>query len=239
MIVTFEDYTPLPRYDGLPWTHVKIEEAPESGGPWTLIDTINFADPDADPVHPKTRNFTTNEATLEDGWYRVTFLDQGNNAANPTPSVHRSQSEDYAPTVAQVARHLLSRTRDRWGNEAGTFTASTRPTDTQVLALIQDAITKVADEVGDEIPVELFDDAADVVAERVAMQIELDYYSDQVNTNRSPYSQLKDLYREDLGRLQKSVTEALASEGHIVDTGPSNMPSFSYPQPTSWLDRIM
>jgi hypothetical protein len=42
VVVTFEDYTPAPRYDALPWTEVRIEESDAADGTWTLIDTIEL-----------------------------------------------------------------------------------------------------------------------------------------------------------------------------------------------------
>ena len=33
-VITFEEYRPVPRYDGLPWTELRIEEASVKTGPW-------------------------------------------------------------------------------------------------------------------------------------------------------------------------------------------------------------
>jgi len=75
VIVTLTGYIPEARYDALPWTHARIEEAPDSTGPWTSIDTIMLSPVDSNPALPVTRNFTTTHATLTTGWYRVVWTD--------------------------------------------------------------------------------------------------------------------------------------------------------------------
>ena len=112
---------------------------------------------------------------------------------------------DYTPLVQDVANLLITRTKDQYGNETGTFSAVTRPTDTQVTNIINTVIDRVADFIGDDIPPALFDDAKGVVAERAAMQIELDYYPEQVETSRSPYDRLEKMYQDDLAQLGKEV----------------------------------
>lgn len=56
-------------------------------------------------------------------------------------------SEAWAPTLADVARHIPTRTRDRSrpGSDSllGTFTADTTPTDVQAQAVIDDAVAGV------------------------------------------------------------------------------------------------
>lgn len=79
MIVSFTDYEVTPRYDGTAWTKIQISESAAKTGPWTTIDTINILPTDPDPAHPEPRSFTTEHATLDEGWYLVTFLDAQNN----------------------------------------------------------------------------------------------------------------------------------------------------------------
>jgi len=142
---------------------------------------------------------------------------------------------DYEPSVQQVADLLISRTKDKYGAEVGTFNANTRPTDTQVENLIATLIERVADMIGDDIPEALWDDAMGVVAERVAMQIEVSYYSEQVATSRSPFTQLEKNYETDLARLSRQVqilTER-GEDGEIrtaaVDAAPSSRAQGAFP----------
>jgi len=75
VIVSLTDYTPEPRFDGLPWTAARIEEASSAGGPWTGIETITLNPVDPDPSDPASRSFTTSLATLTAGWYRIVWID--------------------------------------------------------------------------------------------------------------------------------------------------------------------
>lgn len=75
MIVNLVDYTPEARYDDLPWTHARVEEAADANGPWTPIDTFTLSPVDADPSDPAARSFTATHATLQTGWYRIVWID--------------------------------------------------------------------------------------------------------------------------------------------------------------------
>lgn len=91
-VVSFVDYTPAPRFDAVPWTQAQIEEAAASTGPWTVIDTLTFDTPDADPAVPQSRNLTTEQASdTPDLWYRITFLDDNGATGQPTAPVQNSQ----------------------------------------------------------------------------------------------------------------------------------------------------
>jgi hypothetical protein len=222
--VSFTDYTPPARFDGVAWTIIKINESAVADGPWNLIDTQDITPVDTDPSHPAARSFTTDNATLVQGWYQILFEDPSGSfvASEPIQNLPEPQAE-WMPTVQQVADMIISRTKDKYGNEVGTFNADTRPTDTQVIQLINIEADRVSDVIGDDIPQPLWDDAAGVVAERTAMQIELDYYSEQVNTGRSIYPQLKELYEEDLQRLSSQVSLMIqsGSTDKLVETGPT------------------
>jgi len=85
-VVSFTDYTPVPRFDNQPWTTILIDEGDSEEGPWTLIDTQAMVPIDADPSDPMVRNFTTDQATLDNGWYRVSFADSNNNIVETVPT---------------------------------------------------------------------------------------------------------------------------------------------------------
>jgi hypothetical protein len=72
---TFEGYAPPKRYDGLPFVSVTIREASAAAGPYTTIDTKALSPIDANPATPATRNFTTDDATLPNGWYLIVWTD--------------------------------------------------------------------------------------------------------------------------------------------------------------------
>jgi hypothetical protein len=230
-VVSFYDVQPIPRYDGVVWTHVTIGEAAGEAGPFTIIDNITLTPVDTDPAHPMVRQLTTENAALDSGWYQLTFVDASGDVQQPVVPLWDSPEEGQAwlCTVYDVALKDLSRTRDSYGNLAGTFNQETAPTDDQVIAMIQRLGPAVADAIGDDIPVALYDDAQNVLATRVAMQIELDYYPDQVNTGRSIYPQLEKMYETELARLQTAVQQAEAGGGTVDPTGPSLFAQGSFP----------
>ena len=237
-VVSFTDYTPLPRFDNVGWDHVRIFESPSQNGPWTQIDDINLG-VDPDPVHPLSRSFTTNNATLVTGWYKVEFYNGSGDTLPTEPLYHAPRLDaEYLPTLHDVGLVSRGRTLDDVGNELGTFTAKTRPTDEAVRGLINQAGDDVRDKIGGEIPADLREKAQRVIALRTAMLIELSYYSSEVATDRSPYRQLKELFDE----LLPDLVSAVAAEegGADVDdslTGVGTSPSFDFGTDTTWMTR--
>jgi hypothetical protein len=73
-LVSFNNYEVTPRYDNTKWTQARINESNSNTGPWTVIDTVPI-DPGPDPAHPLDVSFTTEKATLAEGWYLIEFLD--------------------------------------------------------------------------------------------------------------------------------------------------------------------
>jgi hypothetical protein len=70
------------------------------------------------------------------------------------------------------------------------------------------------------------------------MQIELDFFSEQVNTGRSIYPQLERLYNNALNSLASAVTLTLeGGDGKIVDSSPGRSPSGGFPDAANWLTR--
>lgn len=90
-VVTLTEVRPSARFDGFPWVEAHIEEAVDSDGPWMPIDTQVLSPVDADPADPATRNFTTNDAMLPAGWYRVVFVD-AEDATQASASIYVSDA---------------------------------------------------------------------------------------------------------------------------------------------------
>lgn len=114
LVVSLEDYRPPPRYDGNPWTSARIEESATSDGTWTNLGTSAFGTTDPDPTNPAYRNFTIENGTAADYWYRLTFLDATGDESLPTTPVQNTASERpiYA-TVEELASLLRVRVADR------------------------------------------------------------------------------------------------------------------------------
>jgi hypothetical protein len=132
---------------------------------------------------------------------------------------------DWAPSAADVGAVLRSRTKDTNGNELGTFTAATRPTDDDVDALIATAVADVSAETG-PVPDEIQDAARRVTALRAACLVELTFFPEQINNGRSPYEQLKVLADDAFKRLTVQVGE-LQDGGELGDT--ELLPVFDFP----------
>lgn len=79
MIRSFQGFRPSPRFDSIPWNRVRIQESALAAGPWVTIDTQVLSPIDPNPASPLSRNFTTDDATLAAGFYRIYFLDASNN----------------------------------------------------------------------------------------------------------------------------------------------------------------
>lgn len=109
-VITFEEFTPPPRYDSKPWTSVRIEEGATADGPWTVIDTIVLDPVDADPTNPAPRAFTTELATDTPAlWYRVVFLDATGDDTLPTEPIQNVTPTIPYATVAELRRILKIR----------------------------------------------------------------------------------------------------------------------------------
>lgn len=125
---------------------------------------------------------------------------------------------DWKPNVQEVASLLRARTKDGLGNEVGTFTANTRPNVDQVTMMIDLAANEVAVAVGAEIPDalgegtdvdNLRETATYVTILLAAMNVELSYFPEQIQSDRSPYN----AYERQLARVMKLLVEAVAEAG--------------------------
>jgi len=223
-VVSFTDYTPVPRFDNQPWTTILIDEGDSEEGPWTLIDTQAMVPIDADPSDPMVRNFTTDQATLDNGWYRVSFADSNNNIVETVPT-YNGEPIEWVPTLPDVAEVILVRTRDKNGNMQNTFNDETIPTATEARAMIDKAVNNVRPLIGTDIPDDLIQEAQDVTALRAAMYIELSFFGNEVAMNRSVYPHLKTLFDEKIKTLAQAIaaeelgqspTDALAGAGTMA-----------------------
>lgn len=95
-VVSFVDFAPPARYDGIPYTFVDIRESADvSPLVWADIDTQSLAAMeggiDADPSKPRSRNITTDNALIQtSGWYQLIWRDTAGNRtfANPIQAQH-------------------------------------------------------------------------------------------------------------------------------------------------------
>lgn len=113
VVVTFENVTPVARYDALAWTEARIEEATTATGTYAEIETIDLATLpgglDADPSDPATRNFTTELGTADGLWYQIIFVDADGDESAPTDPIQNVSSGTAYATVDELARILKLR----------------------------------------------------------------------------------------------------------------------------------
>lgn len=137
-IITLEDFTPPPRYDDEPFTQARIEEAALESGPWTEIDVLPISPVDVDPSTPGSRDFTTENATLVGGWYRIIFLDGDGDATVPSEPIYAGVAEGGIRVMVPRVRRAID------GATASSSAAvSASLNDAQVKDLIADAIAEV------------------------------------------------------------------------------------------------
>jgi hypothetical protein len=109
-VVTFERYVPVARYDSLPWTQVRIEEAATEDGTFAEIETIALSPVDDDPTDPQARSFTTELANDGELWYRIVFVDANGDESAPTDPIQNTDIIDAYATIPELARILKIRT---------------------------------------------------------------------------------------------------------------------------------
>lgn len=114
----------------------------------------------------------------------------------------------WTPTVDQVATHLLARTRQPNGVIAGTFNSLTMPTDVMVQAIIAQQVSLLAPRLGD-VPDSLADSAGALLALKAAIEVEQSYFSEQIDSGKSPHGRLCD----DFDSALKVWLDA--AEGHV------------------------
>jgi hypothetical protein len=238
-VISFENLIPLPRYDSTAWVSARIEESATVDGPWVTLETVPLSPIDPDPANPLARNFTTDDATLVEGWYRIVFVDNDGDEQLPTEPMHNvfSAEDLITPTNTAIGALLRARTKDTAGNELGFFNNNTRPTDDEVAALARNGASHLINLVGVPIPDSMLGEAERLVALYTAMQVELSYFPEQVATGRSPYEQYRQLWLDAIGTAATPGWFITAITEEVPETGDTpGMPYFYFPdsKPLVW-----
>jgi hypothetical protein len=134
-------------------------------------------------------------------------------AAMPTVPVGQSTPADWTPTLTDVGQKLRARTVDGSGREQGTFGPTTRPTGDEVIDITVEEVGALAAYVGTDLPVALWPLAKSAALARIAARIELDYWPEQVRSDRSPYTELAGERDREESRLIGAVRATGAAEG--------------------------
>jgi len=124
---------------------------------------------------------------------------------------------NVTPTVADVAAMIRARTKDDNGNELGTFTDKTRPTEAQAQEAIEHAVLAVHEKVG-KVGANCADIARLAATYGAAAEIELSYFPEQARTDRSPYQFLIARWTAALEGVEQCVL------GNLPGTGEGGAP---------------
>lgn len=146
----------------------------------------------------------------------------------------------WPATTDSVAALLRARTQDEAGTEGGVWTDETRPTLAEVEMILSMAQAIVLGQTGslDALACETADEVrsqgATLVSLMAAMLVELSYFPEQVQTNRSAYQQYADLFDTLMPQLVQSVEECLGGGvepgGGTDGGGTVPKPSFAFPK---------
>jgi hypothetical protein len=117
----------------------------------------------------------------------------------------------WLPTPDDLAALLRARTKDANGAELGHWSDATRPTDVEVQTLINMAAAELTDADGPGDP--CAPRCRSAVAYRAACLIELSYFPEQVRSDRSPYTELKELADAALDAFRTCLTSGTGEAG--------------------------
>jgi hypothetical protein len=122
---------------------------------------------------------------------------------------------EWTPSVAQVALHLLARTRQSNGVLAKTFNSDTEPTDVDVAGIIAQVCELVGPRLG-PVPDALMDSASALAALKCAITVERSYFIEQVSSGASPVAELAIDYALALKDWDKAATGDEPNGVHVA-----------------------
>lgn len=188
-VLSFTDITPPARFDNKDWVSVAVEEAPTATGPWTHVEDLDVL-PGLDPATPEPQDFTT-ELALSGYWYRLTFSDADFDETLPYAPVQFLGTEvEFTPSLYDVSAFLRARINN---DSSDTFSDDTFPTATHVKRMIAEATKDIRSRVP-SIPDSQLGKARWLAALQTARLIELSFFPEQTNEDRSVFANLTDLF---------------------------------------------
>lgn len=120
----------------------------------------------------------------------------------------------FKPSVAEVAALIRARTKIPGGGEAGTFNENTRPTATEVEAIIDQAVDHVAAAIGGEpCNAQLVQSSTAAASLLAAVIIETSYWPEQAESRGSAAARLEKLFDTRMKALTAAVAEECGGQG--------------------------
>jgi len=160
----------------------------------------------------------------EAGTYRIRWTTPDGDTAEEELTVSSSfvppPGEGKYPTVDEVGAILRARTQDEHDDEIGTFNESTRPTAGEVENMIRNAGGVVYSRIGsveDDVLTcsnagDIRDQARYMVALLAAMLVELSYFPEQIDANRSAFEYYRELWNDQMTTLIDAASECRTGE---------------------------
>lgn len=204
---SFQGYSPPPRFDDEadPFTVAMIEEAETREGDFTSIAVFTLSPVDEDPANPQARDFTTDAAQFDPGFYRVVWEDAEGQTV--TGAIQRFPSlPSWAPSLRDVGRLVRARTKEKGslGIEAGTFNENTRPTGAEVEGMIPTGVRRVLSSIdGTPCNEDLEADAGEAAALYAAMLVETSLGGE--STSPGMFKNLESLWKDAIKGLAGGV----------------------------------
>lgn len=202
-------------------------------GPFVLSPAMT------NPSDPVTYSFSTDGGLLDEGWFRVVWIDaQGEE--QPTDWIELRRLSPYAPSVGDVAAILRARLVETGGGRVEAFTADTEPTAAEVSNLVAMFAPSVLGQLGD-----LGDlgctNASDLrrwartqIAQRVAIEVELSYRPDEVGVEAAnATAERRSALDTDMTALVRAVELCREKAREGGDAGESvgrNDPAWAFPR---------
>lgn len=211
MIVSFADYEVPARFDGTAWTQARIQESTTNVGPWNTIDTINLPT-EPDPANPAPKSFTTEAATLSEGWYLVTFVDtQGNQAVTDPVFNAPPASYEILATVDDVNANLDGTVVDADAQNTSLIQVSVNRVVKGYLSRVIDAPTMAAWTTPENTP--------DIIREAAAKLIAAQLYFNKTSrssTATGPNTYAQKLYDDGMAILNQIIQGDIVVPNIIV-----------------------
>lgn len=127
----------------------------------------------------------------------------------------------FVPTVAALAAVMRARTLGAGNTITGQFSDETTPTADQAQEIILRATGDITGRVGTQIPDTQRELARSAILYKAAYLIELGYFPEQIDTDRSPADHYNSLWREALTGLEQSLGKGPARTiGTLTTTAP-------------------
>lgn len=196
--IRFRDMMPPARSkpDDALWTQYTIQSSVD-GTTWVTFEGPTALSPQyTDPRNPKNYDFSSVDAPVNALYFRLIWTDSNGVEQTTEPLTRPMQLPAWTPSIGDVAEHIPLRTKLGNGTIVGTFTDATKPaTADAVTRLIIKAVKRVRPMFDDPISdPKQAETARDLAALWAAMLVELGLFSDQIESEQSPYRQLKEMW---------------------------------------------